>query len=84
MGRIFYGGHIYGKHYFRKYAPPPHFSKKNYRKYAPPSLKQLCLWGGGIFTVEMLTFSGKSAEKVMGVNGFDCPAIFLGAGVLNF
>ena len=46
------------------------------------------LWGeffmGGIFTVEMLTFSGKSAEKVMGVNGFDCPAIFLGAGVLNF
>ena len=55
---------------------PPHFSKKDYRKYAPPSLKQLCLWGGGIFTVEMLTFSGKSAEKVMGVNGFDCPAIF--------
>ena len=43
-------------------------------------------WGvwGGIFTVEMLTFSGKSAEKVMGVNGFDCPAIFLGAGALNF
>ena len=40
--------------------------------------------GGGIFTVRMLTFSGKSAEKVMGVNGFDCPAIFLGAGALNF
>ena len=40
--------------------------------------------GGGIFTVRMLTFSGKSDEKVMGVNGFDCPAIFLGAGVLNF
>ena len=40
--------------------------------------------GGGIFTVQMLTFSGKSAEKVMGVNGFDCPAIFLGAGALNF
>ena len=39
--------------------------------------------GCGIFTVEMLTFSGKSAEKVMGVNGFDCPAIFLGAGALN-
>ena len=31
---------------------------------------------GGIFAVKMLTFSGKSAEKVMGVNGFDCPAIF--------
>ncbi len=41
------------------------------------------VWGGGIFTVEMLTFSGKSAEKVMGVNGFDCPTIFLGAGALN-
>ena len=32
--------------------------------------------GGGIFTVKLLTFSGKSAEKVMGVNGFDCPAFF--------
>ena len=45
---------------------------------------QLCLGGGGIFTVNILTFSGKSAGKVMGVNGFDCPAIFLGAGALNF
>ena len=36
---------------------------------------KLCLWGG-IFTVKILTFSGKSAEKVMGVNGFECPAIF--------
>ena len=44
----------------------------------------VCVGGGGIFTVRMLTFSGKSDEKVMGVNGFDCPAIFLGAGALNF
>ena len=47
-------------------------------------IKRLGSGGGGIFTVQMLTFSGKSAEKVMGVNGFDCPDIFLGAGVLNF
>ena len=40
--------------------------------------------GGGIFTVKMSNFSGKSAEKVMGVNEFNCPAIFLGAGALNF
>ena len=40
--------------------------------------------GEGIFTVEMLTFSEKSDEKVIGVNGFDCPAIFLGEGALNF
>ena len=46
-------------------------------------LDLLCL-GGGIFTVKMSNFSGKSAEKVMGVNEFDCPAIFLGAGALNF
>ena len=39
---------------------------------------------GGIFAVKMLTFSGKSAERVMGVNEFDYPAIFLGAGALNF
>ena len=50
----------------------------------PPLTKTAVSVGGGIFTVEMLTFSGKSAEKVMGVNGFDCPAIFLGAGALNF
>ena len=31
---------------------------------------------GGIFAVKILIFSGKGAEKVMGVNGFDCPAIF--------
>ena len=38
---------------------------------------QLCLGGGGgIFPENILTFSGKSAGKVMGVNGFDCPAIF--------
>ena len=35
--------------------------------------------GGGIFTVKMSNFSGKSAEKVMGVNEFDCPAIFFGS-----
>ena len=40
--------------------------------------------GGGIFTVKMSNFCGKIAEKVMGVNEFDCPAIFLGAGALNF
>ena len=39
---------------------------------------------GGIFAVKILTFSSKSAEKIMGVNGFDCPAVFLGPGVLNF
>ena len=54
----------------------------------PPSLNQLSAASdkarGGIFAVKMLTFSGKSAEKVMGVNEFDCPAIFLGAGALNF
>ena len=48
---------------------------------------KLCLWGGGggghIYG-KMLTFSGKSAERVMGVNEFDYPAIFLGAGALNF
>ena len=83
MGRIFDGGHIYGNNYFRKYAPPPHFSKK-ITVNMPPLTKTAVSVGGGIFTVEMLTFSGKSAEKVMGVNGFDCPAIFLGAGALNF
>jgi len=31
---------------------------------------------GGIFTVKMPFFSGKTAENVMGVYGFDCPAIF--------
>ena len=30
----------------------------------------------GIFTVKIPTFSGKTAENVMGVYGFDCPAIF--------
>ena len=29
-----------------------------------------------IFTVKMPFFSGKTAENVMGVYGFDCPAIF--------
>ena len=32
--------------------------------------------GGGIFAVKMPFFSGKTAEKVMGVYGIDCPAIF--------
>ena len=32
--------------------------------------------GGGIFAVKMPFFSGKTAENVMGVYGFDCPAIF--------
>ena len=50
----------------------------------PYWLESSCVWGGGIFTVKMSNFSGKSAEKVMGVNEFDCPAIFLGAGALNF
>ena len=31
---------------------------------------------GGIFTVKMPFYSGKTAENVMGVYGFDCPAIF--------
>ena len=34
------------------------------------------LRGGGIFTVKIPTFSGKTAENVMGVYGIDCPAIF--------
>ena len=29
-----------------------------------------------LFAVKILTFSGKNANKVMEVNGFDCPAIF--------
>ena len=33
-------------------------------------------WGGGIFTVKMPFLSGKTAENVMGVYEFDCPAIF--------
>ena len=31
--------------------------------------------GGGLYG-KILTFSGIGAEKVMGANGFDCPAIF--------
>ena len=34
--------------------------------------------GGGIFTVKMLTFSGKHAGNVMGGNELDCSAILLG------
>ena len=41
-----------------------------FRKYAQPHFI-VC-----IFTVDMPFFSGKTAEKVMGVYGFDCPAIF--------
>ena len=33
-------------------------------------------WGGGIFTIKIPFFSGETAEKGMGVYGFDCPAIF--------
>ena len=32
--------------------------------------------GGAIFTIKIPFFSGKTAEKVMGVYGFDCPASF--------
>ena len=37
------------------------------------------------FTLKILTFSGesfigKSAEQVMGENGFDCPAFIFGGG----
>ena len=31
--------------------------------------------GGGLYG-KIITFSGTTAEKVMGANGFDCPAIF--------
>jgi len=41
-----------------------------FRNYAPPHFI-VC-----IFTVKMPFFSGKPAENVMGVYGFDCPAIF--------
>ena len=41
-----------------------------FRKYAQPHFI-VC-----IFTVKMPFFSGKTAENVMGVYGFDCPAIF--------
>ena len=34
--------------------------------------------GRCIFTVKMLTFSGKPAGNVMGENELDCPAILLG------
>ena len=37
---------------------------------------------GGIFTVKMPFFSGKTAENVMGVYGFDCH--FLRPGVFTF
>ena len=40
------------------------------------TLSQTVSGGGGIFTVKMPFFSGKTAENVMGVYGFDCPAIF--------
>ena len=43
----------------------------NFRKYAHPlHVKE------GTITVKMPFFSGKTAENVMGVYGFDCPAIF--------
>ena len=41
-----------------------------FRKYAHPHFI-VC-----IFTVKMPFFSGKTAENVMGVYGFDSPAIF--------
>ena len=47
--------------------------KKNYRKYA-----LFYMQGVGIFTeiTVQCIFSGKTAENVIGVYGFDCPAIF--------
>ena len=50
------------------------------RKYAQPHFI-VCIFtpvsgGVGIFTVKMPFFSGKTAENVMGVHGFDCPVIF--------
>ena len=50
-----------------------HFSKA---KVSHLTLSQAVSGGGGIFTVKMPFFSGKTAENVMGVYGFDCPAIF--------
>ena len=57
-----------------------------FRKYAQPHFI-VCIFtvnmpnppptgGVGIFTVKMPFFSGKTAENVMVVYGFDCPAIF--------
>ena len=37
---------------------------------------KLCLGGRGHIYDKNTIFSGKTAEKVMGVYGFDCPAIF--------
>ena len=42
----------------------------------PPSTSRTRDSRGGIFTIKIPTFSGKTAEKVMGVYGIDCPAIF--------
>ena len=41
-----------------------------------PILSYAPTGGVGIFTVKMPFFSGKTAENVMGVYEFDCPAIF--------
>ena len=49
--------------------PTPFYRMHIYRKYAHPPGR----WGG----VKMPCFSGKTAENVMGVYGFDCAAIFL-------
>ena len=58
--------------FFRKYAQP-HFIVCIFtiNMPTPPPTE-----GVGIFTVKMPFFSGKTAENVMGVYGFDCPAIF--------
>ena len=38
--------------------------------------RPLAISTGQAFKEKILTVSGTSAEKVMGANGFDCPAIF--------
>ena len=63
-------GGIFAVKKFPQICPPP------FTVNMPPSLNQLSAASdkarGGIFAVKMLTFSGKSDEEVMGVNGFDC------------
>ena len=58
--------------FFRKYAQP-HFIVCIFTVNMPTPPPT---GGVGIFTVKMPFFSGKTAENVMGVYGFDCPAIF--------
>ena len=44
--------------------------------YTPITFSAVLPLKNGIFTVNMPFFSGKTAENVMGVYGFDCPANF--------